>query len=70
MTNTYCYVFIVETPDDGYYICPETFRVVYENKLEEWCILLAFIRRIFHDARSCECQTLRIYSLGNVISEM
>ena len=30
----------------------ETCRVVYQNKVEKWCILLAFIIRIYHDARS------------------
>jgi len=27
------------------------------NKVEKECISLAFIIRLYHDARSCECQT-------------
>jgi len=34
----------------------ETCRVVYQNKVEKQCILLASIIRIYHDARSSECQ--------------
>jgi hypothetical protein len=34
----------------------ETCRVLYQNKLEKYCISLAFIMRIYHDARSSECQ--------------
>jgi len=34
----------------------ETCRVLYQNKFEKWCITLAFIIRIYHDARSYECQ--------------
>ena len=34
----------------------ETCRVLYQNKAEKYCILLAFIVRIYIDARSSECQ--------------
>ena len=37
---------------------PETCGVVYQNKFEKWCILLAFIIRIYQDARSSECQNV------------
>jgi len=39
----------------------ETCRVLYQNKVEKKCILLAFIIRIYHDARSSECQILAYY---------
>ena len=34
----------------------QTCRVLYQNKVEKECILLAFITRIYHEARSCKCQ--------------
>jgi hypothetical protein len=34
----------------------ETCRVLYQNKFEKLCISLACIIRIYHDARSSECQ--------------
>ena len=34
----------------------ETCRFLYQNKFEKLCISLAFIIRIYHDARSSECQ--------------
>jgi hypothetical protein len=34
----------------------ETCRILYQNKFEKYCISLAFIMRIYHDARSHECQ--------------
>jgi len=38
----------------------ETRRFVYQNKIEKKCILLASIVRIYHDARSSECQILHL----------
>ena len=59
MTNTYCCVYSVETPDNGH----ETRRVDYQNKVERKCILLASIIRIYHDARPSECQIITyVYS--------
>jgi hypothetical protein len=34
----------------------ETCRVLYQNKFEKQCISLVFIIKIYHDARSSECQ--------------
>ena len=42
---------------------PETYRVLYQNKVEKYCIFLAFIIRIYHDAQSSECQIRGIVSL-------
>jgi hypothetical protein len=39
----------------------ETCRVVYQNKFEKQCILLAFILRIYHDARSSGCQIYKLH---------
>ena len=36
----------------------ETCRGPYQNKVEKECISLVFIIRIYHDARSSECQNL------------
>jgi len=38
---------------------PETCRVIYQNKVEKQYMFLAFIIRIYHDARSSEFQTNR-----------
>ena len=36
MTNTYCYVYSVETPDDdGTVDLSKTWRILYQNKLEK-----------------------------------
>jgi len=43
MTNTYCCVYSVETPDDGQYICPkhgEFFsKVNLRNSVFRWLLL-------------------------------
>jgi hypothetical protein len=46
MTNTYCCVYIVETPDDGQWICPKHVELFIKNKFVKQCISLAFIIRI------------------------
>jgi len=50
----------------------ETCRVLYQNKLEKQYISLAFIIRIYHDARSSECQTnIRVVqNMGNILTIM
>ena len=35
MTNTYCCVYSVETPDDGQQICPKHVEFFISNKLEK-----------------------------------
>jgi len=37
----------------------ETCRVLYKNKVEKLRILLAFVIRLYHDARSSECQSCK-----------
>jgi len=56
ITNTYCCVYSVETPDGWTVDLSETCRVLFQNKFEKQCISLAFIIRIYHDAWSSECQ--------------
>ena len=57
MTNTYCCEYSIKSPDDGQYVSlSEICRVLYQNKVEKQCILLAFIIRIYHEAWSSECQ--------------
>ena len=55
MINTYCCVYSVQTPDARQQMS-ETHRILYQNKFEKQCISLAFIIRIYHDARSSEYQ--------------
>ena len=43
MTNTSCCEYSTKTPDDGQYVC----RVLYENKLDKWFLMLTFIIRIY-----------------------
>ena len=61
MTNTYCCVYSVETLDDGQQICPKYIEFFIKNKFEKQCISLAFVIRIYHDARSYECQVLYLF---------
>jgi hypothetical protein len=35
MTNTYCCVYSVETPDDGQWICPKHVEFFMKNKFEK-----------------------------------
>jgi hypothetical protein len=44
MTNANCCAYSIKTPDDGLSLS-ETCRVLYQNKTEKQCILLAFIIR-------------------------
>jgi len=43
----------------------ETRRDLYQNKVEKWSIFLAFMIRIYHDARSSERQTHHFIILLN-----
>ena len=54
MTNTSCCEYSIQTPDDGQYSCPkhiEFFTKIMSRNL-------AFIIRIYHDARSSEYQKI------------
>ena len=45
------------TPDDGQRNCPKHVEFYSKNKVEKLVHLVGFIIRIYHDARSPECQT-------------
>jgi hypothetical protein len=44
------------TPDDGQKTCPKHAEFYSKNKFEKLVHLVGFIIRIYHDARSSECQ--------------
>ena len=44
------------TPDDGQRNCPKHVEFYSKNKFEKLVRLVGFIIRIYHDARSSECQ--------------
>jgi len=44
------------TPDDGQKTCPKHVDLYSKNKFEKLVQLVGFIIRIYHDARSSECQ--------------
>ena len=45
-----------QTPDDGQKTCPKHVEFYSKNKFEKLVQLIGFIIRIYHDARSTECQ--------------
>ena len=45
------------TPDDGQKTCPKHAESYSKNKFEKFVHLVCFIIRIYHDARSSECQS-------------
>ena len=45
-----------QTPDDGQKTCPKHVQFYSKNKFEKLVHLFGFIIRIYHDARSSECQ--------------
>jgi hypothetical protein len=45
-----------KTPDDGQRNCPKHLEFYSKNKFEKWMHLFGFIIRIYHNARSPECQ--------------
>jgi len=47
----------------------ETCRVLYQNKVQKQCISLAIIIRLYHDARSSECQSTQ-HSFSERILEL
>jgi len=52
----HCCVFNEKTPDDGQRNCPKHVEFYSKNKFEILVHLVDFIIRIYHDARSSECQ--------------
>ena len=46
-------------PDDRQRNCPKHVEFYSKNKFEKWVHLVDFIIRIYHDARSPECQKLK-----------
>ena len=59
MTNTYCVYIVLRYSWWWTVDLSETCRVLYQINLGQLCISLAFIGRIYHDARSPECQIQR-----------
>ena len=53
----YCCVYSTKTPDDGQKTCLKHAEFYSKNKFEKLVHLVGFIIRIYHDARSSECQT-------------
>ena len=51
----------VRIVDDGQRNCPKHVEFYSKNKLEKLVRLVGFIIRIYHDARSPECQILSIF---------
>jgi len=45
-----------KTSDDGQRNCPKHVEFYFKNKFEKLVHLVGFIIRIYHDARSPECQ--------------
>ena len=44
------------TPNDGQKTCPKHVELYSKNKCEKLVHLVGFIMRIYHDARSSECE--------------
>jgi hypothetical protein len=55
-------------PDDGQKTCPKHVEFYSKNKFEKLVHLVGFIIRIYHDARTSECQIRITYSLTISIS--
>ena len=64
MTYTYCCVYSVETPDDGQKTCPKHVEFFSKNKFQKLVHLAGFTIRIYHDARSSECQISVLFLSG------
>ena len=47
---------LYQIPDEGQKPCPKHVEFYSKNKFEKLVHLFSFIRRIYHDARSSECQ--------------
>ena len=56
MTYTSCCVYSTRLSDDGQKTCPKHVEFYSKNKFEKLVHLVGFIIRIYHDARSSECQ--------------
>ena len=52
-------------PDDGQKTCPKHVEFYCKNKFEKLVHLFGFITRIYHDARSSECQTMKLLNVGD-----
>jgi len=48
-----------KTPDDGQKTCLKHVEVYSKNKFQKLVHFVGFIIRIYHDARSSECQSYR-----------
>ena len=56
--DTYLLCVQYQTPDDRQKTCPKHVEFYFKNKFENLVHLVSFIIRIYHDARSYECQKL------------
>jgi len=52
------------TPDDGQRYCPKHVEFYSKNKFEKLVLLVGFIIRIYHDARSSERQRGNAIKVG------
>jgi len=52
----HCCVYSEKTPGDGQRNCPKHVEFYSKNKFKKLVHLVGFIIRIYHDARSPECQ--------------
>ena len=55
-----------KTPADGQRNCPKHVEFCSKNKFEKLEHLVGFIKRIYHDARSPECQIITMHGHLNV----
>jgi hypothetical protein len=53
-------------PGDGQRNCPKHVECYSKNKFEKLVHLVGFVIRIYHDARSCECQK-RMSNIGRTL---
>jgi hypothetical protein len=51
-------------PDDGQKTCPKRVEFYSKIKFEKLMYLFGFITRIYHDARSSECQITNFFFNG------
>ena len=56
------------TPDGGHKYCPKYVEFYSKNKFDKLVLLVGFIIRIYHDARSSDCQIHRelIFTVINI----
>jgi hypothetical protein len=58
--NIYLLLCIQYLTPDGEKTCPKHVEFYYNHKFEELVHLVGFIVRVYHDARSSECQNVNM----------